>query len=114
MVPGAAQKETVDSKVPDAQLKSSSLPVTQTGAAQVPVNTPNLVSKLVVALQVVAVTKLPLPTKEYHTPGAVVKRVPQLPAAASAVAVIVCPVTVAPQVMEVALAQLSLTGGAQV
>ena len=93
----------------DCSPQASSLPATQVKAPQEPVNTPNLVSK-VVPMQVLTVILVPAPTMVYQTPPAVPSAVPQVPTA-SMVAPTVVPVTAAPpQLSGMALAQRSLTG----
>ena len=93
----------------DCSPQKSSLPVTQTRAAQEPVNTPILVSypephKLKVIV-------CPVPTNVYQTPFAEFNVVIQVGVAASTVAAAVLPVTVLPQVIGRAPVHRSLIGG---
>ena len=89
---------------------SSSLPIKQVKLPQLPVKIPILVSKL--APQRSAVIMPPIPCTVYHTPGAVLRSVVQVPG----LPVLVAP-TVVPGVTEfaptmIAFAQSLLTGGA--
>ena len=86
MVPFTEVKETCD-----CNPQKSSLPVTQTNAAQVPLKTPILVSYA--EPQRLKVTIVPSPTNVYQTPGAVFKVVTQV-GTASKVAPTVVPVIV--------------------
>jgi len=92
----------------DCNPQKSSLPVTQTRAPQVPLNTPILVSYP--EPQRLKVFETPFPMKVYHRPGAVFKLVTQV-ATASADAPTVVPVMVCPQLIVMAPAQASLGGG---
>lgn len=70
---------------------------------------PIFVSKSEPGLQVVAVMFCPLPVKEYHTPGLVLRVVPQSVGAPVVVALEVLPETDWPQLMLTALLQRSFT-----
>ena len=86
------------------------MPITQVNPAQVPLNTPILVSKA--EPQRLKVIILPSPANEYQTPGAVPKAVVQVPTA-SEVADEVLPVMVWPQAILIAPEQRSFTTGAE-
>lgn len=104
MVPATEVKVTCD-----CTPQKSSLPVTQVSAAQVPLKTPSLVSYP--EPQRLKVMLLPLPTRLYHTPGAVLRAVIQVGVAASVVAALVEAAMVWLQLMEMAPVQRSLAGG---
>ena len=100
VTPPVAVKVAVERKPEKVQV-ASSLPVTQVKLPQVPLNTPNLVSKPV-ALQVDTVTTCEVADVNVcHLPGAVLKSVTQLPSAV-VVPPTVVPDTVPPQAIGVA------------